>query len=176
MLPAQHDAAPLAERAGHAFTPVTAFPWAAGVDVFFVISGFIMVHASARLFGAPDGGRIFLARRVARIVPIYWAVTTLYLAIALAGPEFLNREFLDWPYVVASYLFVPVTRPDGLVQPLYGLGWTLNYELFFYASFAVALAVGPSRRHAVLGLGAVFAGLVLTGRALAPLPQPLGFW
>ena len=95
MLHAQHDAATLAERAGGAFAPIAAFPWEAGVDVFFVISGFIMVHASAPLFGtAPGGGRIFLARRIARIVPIYWAVTTLYLAIALAVPEFLNREFV----------------------------------------------------------------------------------
>ena len=142
--------------------------------MFFVISGFIMVHASAPLFTAPGGGRTFLARRIARIVPIYWAVTTLYLAIALAVPEFLNREFLGGPYVVASYLFIPATRPDGLVQPLYGLGWTLNYEMFFYALFALAL--GRSRRAAVLGLAAVLAALVAIGRALGPLPEPLRFW
>ena len=75
MLHAQHDAATLAERAGGAFAPIAAFPWEAGVDVFFVISGFIMVYASAPLFTAPGGGRTFLARRIARIVPIYWAVT-----------------------------------------------------------------------------------------------------
>lgn len=174
MLHAQHDAATLAERAGGAFAPIAAFPWEAGVDVFFVISGFIMVHASAPLFATPGGGRTFLARRIARIVPIYWAVTTLYLAIALAVPEFLNREFLGGPYVVASYLFIPATRPDGLVQPLYGLGWTLNYEMFFYALFALAL--GRSRRAAVLGLAAVLAALVAIGRALGPLPEPLRFW
>src|SRR5215216_4637338 len=174
MLHAQHDAAVLAERAGGLFAPIEAFPWEAGVDAFFVISGFIMVHASARMFGAPDGGRIFLARRIARIVPIYWAVTTLYLAIALALPHVLNAELLGWPYVLASYLFVPVTRPNGLVQPVYGLGWTLNYEMFFYALFA--LAVGRSRRAAVVGLGAVLAGLVVIGRVFGPLPQPLQFW
>ena len=139
MLHAQHDAATLAERTGQVFAPIAAFPWEAGVDVFFVISGFIMVHASTRLFGAEGGARAFLARRIARIVPIYWAVTTLYLAVALAVPDLLNRELLGWPLVVASYLFIPMARPDGLVQPLYGLGWTLNYEMFFYALFAVAV-------------------------------------
>ncbi|HEX8168624.1 MAG TPA: acyltransferase [Beijerinckiaceae bacterium] len=179
MLHAQHDAATLAERTGRAFAPVEAFPWKAGVDVFFVISGFIMVHASARLFGAEGAGRTFLARRIARIVPIYWAVTTLYLAVALAVPEFLNREFLDWSYVAASYLFIPVTRPDGLVQPLYGLGWTLNYEMFFYALFAAAVAW--PRKRAVPALAAVLVGLAAAGLLLrlaqpGPLPQPLGFW
>ncbi|HEX8666674.1 MAG TPA: acyltransferase [Beijerinckiaceae bacterium] len=174
MLHAQHDAATLAERGAQAFTPIEAFPWEAGVDVFFVISGFIMVHASAPLFGTEGAGRIFLARRIARIVPVYWAVTTLYLAIALAVPALLNAELLGWGHVVASYLFIPTARPDGNVQPLYGLGWTLNYEMFFYILFAVAVAW--PRRRAVPALAAVLIGLVAVGLLLRPLPQPLGFW
>jgi exopolysaccharide production protein ExoZ len=174
MLHAQHDAAALAERTGRAFAPLTAFPWEAGVDVFFVISGFIMVHASARLFGTAEGRRVFLARRIARIVPIYWAVTTLYLAIALAAPALLNVEFIGWERVLASYLFIPLARPDGVVQPLYGLGWTLNYEMFFYALFALAI-VRP-RWRAVLGLAAALIVLVIVGRLFYQLPQPLGFW
>jgi peptidoglycan/LPS O-acetylase OafA/YrhL len=171
---AQHEAANLAERLGRDFTRIDAFPWEAGVDVFFVISGFIMVYASERLFGTPEGRRIFLTRRIARIVPIYWAVTTLYLAIALAAPALLNSELLGaWP-VIASYLFIPVRRPDGLVQPLYGLGWTLNYEMFFYVLFAAAIAW--PRRQAVLGLMLTLVALAAIGLALRPLPEPLGFW
>jgi exopolysaccharide production protein ExoZ len=133
-----------------------------------------MVYASERLFGAPAGGRIFLARRLARIVPIYWLVTTLYLLIALAAPQLLNSELVGfWP-VVASYLFIPVTRPDGLVQPLYGLGWTLNYEMFFYVLFSAAV-IWP-RRRAVPGLMLALLALVAIGRVLEPLPQPFGFW
>ena len=174
MLHAQHDAFALTERSGRPFTGLAAFPWEAGVDVFFVISGFIMVYASERLFGTPDGPRLFLARRIARIVPIYWAVTTVYLVVALLAPALLNAEFIGWARVLASYLFIPVARPDGLVQPLYGLGWTLNYEMFFYALFALSL--GRSRRAAVLGLAAVLVALVAIGRALGPLPEPLRFW
>lgn len=174
MLHAQHDAQSLAERAGRAFAPISAFPWEAGVDVFFVISGFIMVHASGRLFGLPEARRLFLARRIARIVPVYWAVTSAYLAIALLAPAALNPEFLGWGRVVASYLFIPVPRPDGLVQPLYGLGWTLNYEMFFYVLFALAIA--RPRTQAVLALSAALVGLVALGRFAGPLPQPLGFW
>ena len=56
----------------------------AGVDLFFVISGFIMVYAFERLFGQPGGTRIFLLRRLARIVPMYWAATTVFLVYVLA--------------------------------------------------------------------------------------------
>lgn len=173
MLHAQHDAAALAARLGQAFAGWD-FPWSAGVDVFFVISGFIMVYASRDLFAAPGARGIFLARRIARIVPLYWTVTTLYLAVALAAPAVLNSEIAGaWP-VLASYLFVPVARPDGTVQPVYSLGWTLNYEMAFYALFAVAVAW--PRRQAVLGLGLTLAALAALGRLLAPLPEPFGFW
>src|SRR5207237_5929129 len=102
---------------------------------------------------------MFLGRRIARIVPIYWTVTTIYLAVALSAPSLLNSEFLGAGGVLASYLFIPVTRPDGLVQPLYGLGWTLNYEMFFYVLFS--LAVAWPRRRAVPALMLALAGLGL---------------
>ncbi|SRR6266571_871351 len=56
---------------------------AAGVDLFFVISGFVMVHSSEKFFGQPGGSVQFLLRRLARIVPLYWVATTAALAIAL---------------------------------------------------------------------------------------------
>src|SRR5262249_39195350 len=46
---------------------------AGGVDLFFVISGFVMVYASERLFAQPGATRIFFLRRLARILPLYWA-------------------------------------------------------------------------------------------------------
>ncbi|WP_246179584.1 acyltransferase family protein [Microvirga thermotolerans] len=172
-LHAQHDAEGLAARIGHGFAALDRFPWMAGVDVFFVISGFIMVYASRPLFGEAGARGVFLARRLVRIVPLYWAVTTLYLAVSLAAPALLNSAPLQPWQVLASYLFVPFERPDGTVQPLYSLGWTLNYEMFFYLLFA-AVIVRP-KRIALSLLVAGLAVLVLAGRLL-PLPQPLAFW
>ncbi|WP_370692848.1 acyltransferase family protein [Methylobacterium sp.] len=171
----QFEAAALARHAGLAFAPSPWLPWSAGVDVFFVISGFIIVHASAPLYGRPGGRARFLAHRVARLVPLYWLVTGLYLALALAVPSLLNGgESLAPGYVAASFLFWPALRPDGIPQPLYGLGWTLNCEMFFYALFALGLGWGRGR--AVAWLAAALAGLVALGLTVPDLPTPLAFW
>ncbi|MBV9537584.1 MAG: acyltransferase, partial [Acidisphaera sp.] len=77
---AQDDASHEALKAGATFARTHLLPWVAGVDLFFVISGFIMVHASERLFATPGGPATFLARRVIRVVPLYWGVTSLALA------------------------------------------------------------------------------------------------
>jgi peptidoglycan/LPS O-acetylase OafA/YrhL len=76
--------------------------------------------------------------------------------------------------VITSYLFLPFTRPDGLVQPLYSLGWTLNYEMFFYAIFALALRW--PRRLAIPSLIFAFILFVGLGAYIGNLPQPLLFW
>ena len=169
---AQYDAAGLAQRLGLGFRAIEA-PWSAGVDVFFVISGFIMVHASRGLFGEPGASRVFLARRVARIAPLYWAATSLYLAVALAAPALLNSEGLSPGLVLASYVFLPWARPDGAVQPAYSLGWTLNYEMFFYALFALALT--RPWRQGVPALIAMLLALVAFGRLLGSA-APWRFW
>src|SRR3954452_6003020 len=62
-----------------------ALPWGAGVDLFFVISGFVMVYSSGDLFGQRDGASRFMLRRLIRIVPLYWAATTLFLLIAVTA-------------------------------------------------------------------------------------------
>jgi len=173
VLHAQYDAGLMAARLGWQFRPFQHIPWAAGVDVFFVISGFIIVHASRNLFEAPGAGKVFLARRAARVVPLYWTATTLYLAVALVSPDVLNRMILEPGFVIASYLFVPLARPDGVVQPLYSLGWTLNYEMYFYLLFALVIML-PMRR-AVIGLTAGLAAAAVLG-SLVALPQPLAFW
>lgn len=170
---AQFDAAALAGRLGRPFQPFDAVPWAAGVDIFFVISGFIIVYSSQKLFEAPGAAGVFLARRLGRIVPLYWAATSLYLATALVAPGVINSEVLEPSFILASYLFLPLARPDGLVQPLYSLGWTLNYEIYFYLLFAVVLS-WPLKRS-VPALIAAMAGTVAFGRIVA-LPLPLSFW
>jgi exopolysaccharide production protein ExoZ len=145
----------------------------AGVDIFFVISGFIMVVSSQGLFGKAGAARIFIERRLIRIVPLYWLVTTLYvLATLVVSPG--NSRVLSAPDLVASYLFFPLAAPGGAAMPALVVGWTLNYEMFFYGLFALAL-LAP-RRWAVPGLVAGLVGLVLAHETGQVTGMPLLVW
>ena len=172
LLHGQHEAALMAGR--RLATGDRLFPWEAGVDVFFVISGFVMVYASGPLFGRTGAARDFLGRRVARVVPLYWITTSLFLAVLALRPGLVSGGASTPQTILASYLFIPIARPDGIVQPVYTLGWTLNYEMFFYGLFALAL--GWPRRGAVAVASAAILALVAFGLAAAPGPAPLRFW
>jgi exopolysaccharide production protein ExoZ len=152
-----------------------AMPWEAGVDIFFVISGFVMLHASEALFRRGLVGiRVFMARRVARIVPLYWATTTLFLVIVALAPHSISASLGGVGYILRSYAFIPDARPDGLVQPAYGLGWTLNYEMFFYVSFALCLWM--PRRIAIIALTACLGGAVIAGIVARPTSDIASVW
>jgi exopolysaccharide production protein ExoZ len=152
-----------------------AMPWQAGVDIFFVISGFVMLHSSEALFERGYRGmRVFAARRIARIVPLYWVATTMLLIVAMVDPHVIGASIGGAGYVVASYAFVPSARPDGLMQPVFGLGWTLNYEMFFYLLFAACLWL--PRRRALVALTLILGGLVAGGATVGFSDDRLRFW
>jgi peptidoglycan/LPS O-acetylase OafA/YrhL len=100
----------------------------AGVDVFFVISGFIMVYSSARLFGQPGAPGTFFARRLIRIVPLYWATSAVLLIEILLRYGNLDAAGTSTMAAVASFFFIPWAQPDGSISPLHAVGWTLNFE------------------------------------------------
>jgi peptidoglycan/LPS O-acetylase OafA/YrhL len=112
-----------------------------GVDVFFVISGFIMMHISADKFGRKRAPSEFLLRRIVRLVPLYWLFTIAMLVATVLVPGQLAHNSLNPAHAFASFGFVPWLDSTGLTHPILGLGWTLNYEMYFYAVFALMLLV-----------------------------------
>jgi exopolysaccharide production protein ExoZ len=135
----------------------------AGVDVFFVISGVVMVISSRSLAGCPDPGKMFLRRRVERIVPLYWMATTIKLCFVFAAPALVGSAPDSWWQILASYLFLPTFQATHSF-PVLVVGWTLNYEMPFYALFAVALALRvPPLRVLLPTLGSVAAIAFLVG-------------
>jgi len=123
-----------------------------GVRIFFAISGFVMIVSTRSMVGTADGWKRFSMRRLIRIVPVYWLATGVMAAGALAG--LFPNLVLTAGHVAASLFFVPMRSPSsGELWPLLVQGWTLNYEMFFYAVFAACLLL-PAR----LRLGTV-AGL-----------------
>jgi exopolysaccharide production protein ExoZ len=168
-----HDAIPL-DPGGFAARWHDALPWQAGVDLFFVVSGFVMVHASADLFGRRSAPLVFMTRRLARIVPLYWATTTLFLLVVLAMPSALSHDEINLATVVKSYLFLPSLASSGFIQPIYSLGWTLNYEMFFYVVFAAF--IGLPRRRALPLVGLLLGGLIAVHRFVPTDATALVFW
>jgi exopolysaccharide production protein ExoZ len=129
---------------------------AAGVDIFFVISGFVMVISSRRLVAQPGGALIFLWHRVVRIVPLYWLLTTVKILAVMALGGIVLRTGLGFDFVAGSYLFLPVTDSAGHFRPVLPVGWTLTYEFLFYLLFAAALALRVDALRIVLpGLGLI---------------------
>lgn len=172
---AQNDALNEALKAGVGFTRLTALPWDAGVDLFFVISGFIMVYSTQRLFATPGASRIFITRRLIRIVPLYWLITAISLLV-LGYVAWLGRRAFPSLLEVASSLgFVPFARPgDGQPRPIAAQGWTLNYEMFFYLIFA--LFVGFRRDVAVACVAVTLALAVGIGAIVKPNTTALAYW
>ena len=119
----------------------------AGVDVFFVISGFIMVHSTAEAFARPGAPWLFLARRLVRLAPLYWLITTIFVVVALVEARHTGLAADAPRWFAASYAFLFYPHGDAGDFPLYAQGWTLNFEMFFYVCFAAVL---PFRRTPAL--------------------------
>ena len=110
-----------------------------GVDIFFVISGFVMIYSGHKLSRLSNGWKTFAERRIIRIVPIYWLLTTLKICMmVLASGLALHAKLSVWT-AAASYLFLPARNLDGKIEPLLAVGWTLNFEMLFYLIFTIAL-------------------------------------
>jgi len=126
------------------------WPGVDGVDLFFLISGFIMVYSTRADRGGVASVRTFLARRIARVWPIYVLASVVYL-LAFSR-TFPSQD--DALRLLKSIFFIPPNLQA--MAPYFGpptlfVGWTLNFEAFFYLLFAVSLFFGRLR-YVVLAL------------------------
>ncbi|HEY3788113.1 MAG TPA: acyltransferase [Urbifossiella sp.] len=127
----------------------------AGVDLFFVLSGFIITHAHAGQLGQPGYAPGYLLRRGWRLLPIYWAM------MAIAG--IACTMLLHWPLFETGWemrwlrwlLLLPSEVPNPVLPP----AWSLTYELTFYMAF-VGLFLVPLRWG--IGFLAAWGAAVLT--------------
>ncbi|MER9057107.1 acyltransferase [Mesorhizobium sp. M0213] len=117
-----------------------------GVDLFFIISGFVMVLSTENR--RPDH-RAFLMQRFTRVVPFYWIMTFLMVAALwlIAGRAVSLEQTTN------SLLFIPyLDTVTGYVQPVLGVGWTLNLEILFYILFAATMSFGKWTQMAAVGV------------------------
>ena len=126
----------------------------AGVDLFFVLSGFIILFVHRRDIGQPGRLQHYLGRRFNRVMPLYWLVLALTIGMSVAG----RHDAPSLPWLLWSAALLP-----SLSEPLLGIAWTLQFEVVFYAAFAVLIV----SRGAGLALLAVwFAWIVAAALGL----------
>jgi exopolysaccharide production protein ExoZ len=135
-----------------------------GVDIFFVISGFVMMTSSVSL-PREHAARTFLVRRFQRIAPPYWALTTLKVLLLLAVPAISMKGLGSHWHIVASYLFLPAAN-GGDNFPVLIAGWTLTFEMLFYLLFAVALLFRAQFRVHLMSFLACMICMVAAGGVL----------
>lgn len=136
-----------------------------GVLIFFVLSGFVMMH-SCRNETPAD----FLTRRIIRMVPLYWIMTGVMAAIILRGTLSSGQSFDRVPELIQSLLFIPHyhAQVTDKIWPILVPGWTLNYEMFFYIVFFIGVLLRrPGPVATVILAVLVLLGLVIdSGNAI----------
>lgn len=132
---------------------------AAGVDVFFVVSGFVMWTVTAGKAVKPTA---FVRRRLIRVAPLYWVVTLVLVIGALLVPARFPEVKPEWGHVLLSMAFIQHYNPDGLPFPILAPGWTLNYEAVFYLVFAAGLLIASEGRR-LAALSVALTALALAG-------------
>jgi len=113
-----------------------------GVDLFFVISGFIMFYTQCPNPETEKGSlKIafhFLKKRILRIMPLYWFWTTVLLILWILKIAFKDQSF-DLHYLFCSYFLIPCLSKHAGFRPLLEQGWSLAFEMYFYLLFAIVL-------------------------------------
>jgi exopolysaccharide production protein ExoZ len=153
---AYHTIYMLAHMAGYSF--VVPIFGGAGVDLFFVISGFVMVYTNHDAFRRPGASTDFLRRRILRIAPIYWLYTTLVVVLLALAPSLFSTTKFDWRHVISSYVFLLSANTAGNIGTVTQTGWTLCYEMYFYLLFSVFLLF-PKRVFLPLAGGVFLLGI-----------------
>ncbi|QCX10590.1 hypothetical protein APS58_1727 [Paracidovorax citrulli] len=132
-----------------------------GVDIFFVLSGFLM----AMIMATGEPATRFAVSRVSRIVPLYWILTTSVLLLAALKPELLNSTTANLGNYARSLLFIPYFKENGALHPMLAVGWTLNYEMFFYlCAWLVLLARAKARHVQMISVAFLITAAYLAGK------------
>ncbi len=142
---------------------------AIGVDIFFVISGFVIAMTASRL---DKDWRAFLASRIARVVPLYFTLSTFMLLRELiVHLVFSGQALPSVNSIFNSYCFIPLLDTQTYSSPLCANGWTLSFEMWFYLGFGLCIAWAGG----VLA-GRIFPALMLTGVVLTALLTTSQSW
>ena len=138
-----------------------------GVDLFFLVSGFIMMYVTEK------STKHFVMKRLIRIVPLYYAMTFVSYLALLVAPGLFEQTTASPVYLIKSLLFIPFSM-QGVSQPLLRVGWTVNYEMLFYLLFFISMKI--SMRYRAVICSVLLVGLVVVGCFIPGEMEPFAFW
>ncbi len=110
-----------------------------GVDIFFIISGFIIAYIVS------GNKEHFLIKRIIRVVPLYVIATGISILVSLCSPHWVNNTSISITAVVKSLLFIPYKVNNS--GPILSLGWSLNYEMFFYFTMFICIVLVRNKKY-----------------------------
>lgn len=121
----------------------------AGVDIFFVLSGFLMFFLHSSDIGNSKVLKTFILKRFIRIYPIYWVVLLIIIFLNTFISNLGTEDSKDFINVLKSFILIPQSQDDLLLS----VSWTLSYEIFFYLCFCLLFIFNKNLR---IILGAVW--------------------
>lgn len=130
-----------------------------GVDIFFCISGFMIMYSSY------ENSEFFLRRRLIRILPLYYLMTLGTFLLLLLFPGMFHQSKADPVFLAKSLLFIPFDIGEGAIQPLMRIGWTINCEIFFYILFFIAMKISSKYKGLICG---AFLLMIVAAAQLCP--------
>ena len=130
-----------------------------GVDLFFIISGFLMMHTTKHLKNRH--AKEFLLKRFIRIFPAYWLVVIPLIIGLMLKPSFFQRPDTTILNVIRALFLIPDND-----LPILNVSWTLSYEVYFYMLFSLTLFLKPVKQF--LALSSIFIASFLTGFFILP--------
>lgn len=140
------------------------------VDTFFIISGFMILYSTNK-----NDNSFFLTKRLLRIIPLYYLMTFFTYISMYIFPSLFEQVSAQLSFLIKSLFFIPFDIiGNGTIQPLMRIGWTINYEIFFYLIFKVSLKI--SHKYRAIVASAIICLLVFFIHPISSLPIFLSYY
>lgn len=141
-----------------------------GVNFFFILSGYTWMLSTSK--NSHGGG--YWKRKLCRFVPIYYCMTLVEIVGYMLFPDGFRSVIVNPETVIKSLLFIPCYAGNGNIRPVYGLGWTLNLELYFYLIAFIAMKTSYKHRKVIISV--ILLVLFSLGKVLQFQSAILRFW
>lgn len=112
-----------------------------GVDIFFIISGFIIALVVNKTT------KHFLIKRIIRVSPLYIIATFVTIFLALLKPSWFKSVIVNTEAVLKSLLYIPYRIKNS--GPILSLGWTLNFEMLFYLAMFLCICILKNKKYLI---------------------------